>query len=231
MHRRGTFSKRSKIVTGRRPFAKDVSLRNYDVDSADEWEDEDVGEDIGDSGEEDEGSEANEPDELVFDEFFRHDDDFGSDAENENMGGAPTSTIKRPTSVVKSSAGPRFINTAPVLHQTPGGAAASSSEIAPSAHRVNADGLMVVCDESEKDVLKLLPFFAVVYPPPSAAESSAPASSIASVSTGATAASSQSPVASSIDGPDEAPAAEGSASAPNEKAVARKMSDVEVITI
>jgi hypothetical protein len=197
------------------------------VDSADEWEDEDVGEDIGDSGEEDEGSEANEPDELVFDDFFRHDDDFGSDAENENMGGAPTASIKRPTSVVKSSAGPRFINTAPVLHHTSGVAVASSCELTPSAHRLNADGLMVLCDEYEKDVLKLQPFFAVVYPPPSASESSAPASSVAAMATGGAGAVASSPVASSGDSADETPAADGPNSAPNEKA-ARKMSDVEV---
>lgn len=40
----GTFSKRSKIVNSRRPFLKDEELRNYDVDSAEEWGDEEEGE-------------------------------------------------------------------------------------------------------------------------------------------------------------------------------------------
>ena len=40
---RGTFSKRSSIVKGRTFYRKDESLRNYDVDSAEEWEDEEEG--------------------------------------------------------------------------------------------------------------------------------------------------------------------------------------------
>lgn len=220
---RGTFSKKSKLVTGRRPLVKDTSLRNYDVDSAEEWEDEDAGEDIVDSGDEDEGSEANEPDELVFDEFFRHDDDFGSDAENENMGSAPTATIKRPSSLVKSSAGPRFVNTAPVLHQTPGGSAPAASEIVFSAYRADGEGPMVVCDESEKDVAKLLPFFAVIYPPVSVPETSAPVTSAATTA----AVASQSPTASTSEGVEEG-GAEGGNTAQVEKAP-RKMNDVEVL--
>ena len=41
---RGTFSKVSTIVSGRRPFAKDNELLNYDYDSGEEWEDEEEGE-------------------------------------------------------------------------------------------------------------------------------------------------------------------------------------------
>lgn len=40
---RGTFSKKSSIVKGRTFYKKDESLRNYDVDSAEEWEDEEEG--------------------------------------------------------------------------------------------------------------------------------------------------------------------------------------------
>ncbi|KAI1301373.1 Chromatin assembly factor 1 subunit A [Halotydeus destructor] len=39
----GTWSKRSKQVTGRRPAAKDDSFLNYDVDSEAEWEEEEAG--------------------------------------------------------------------------------------------------------------------------------------------------------------------------------------------
>ena len=41
----GTFSARSKYVSARRPFGKDSSL-DYEYDSADEWEEEDEGEDL-----------------------------------------------------------------------------------------------------------------------------------------------------------------------------------------
>ena len=37
----GTYSKRSRVVNGRRPFAKDCSIMNYDYDSEAEWEEED----------------------------------------------------------------------------------------------------------------------------------------------------------------------------------------------
>ena len=73
----GTISKKSKI-SGRRPFEKDHELLNYDFDSEGEWE-EDDGEDIEDSdGDDEEG--ANE---LEYDDFFRHDDDFGSDVDDD----------------------------------------------------------------------------------------------------------------------------------------------------
>ncbi|GAA5811084.1 hypothetical protein MFLAVUS_004513 [Mucor flavus] len=48
----GTFTKRSQTVAGRRPFAKDESKLEYDIDSEAEWEPEGEGEDIV-SGDED----------------------------------------------------------------------------------------------------------------------------------------------------------------------------------
>ncbi|KAK4511579.1 uncharacterized protein ATC70_012795 [Mucor velutinosus] len=48
----GTFTKQSRIVSGRRPFAQDVDQLDYDVDSEAEWEPEGEGEDIH-SGDED----------------------------------------------------------------------------------------------------------------------------------------------------------------------------------
>lgn len=51
----GTWSKKSLVVKGRKPFVKDEAL-DYEFDSDDEWEDEPEGEDIGNSGDErDEG--------------------------------------------------------------------------------------------------------------------------------------------------------------------------------
>lgn len=67
----GTFSKRSRIVTGRRPFLKDPVI-NYDYDSEAEWEEEDPeGEDIAVSDNEvdDEG------DEIIYDDFFCRDNE------------------------------------------------------------------------------------------------------------------------------------------------------------
>jgi len=46
----GTFSKSSKLVRPRRPFAKDISVLDYDNDSDSEWEESNV-EDL-DNGEE-----------------------------------------------------------------------------------------------------------------------------------------------------------------------------------
>jgi hypothetical protein len=60
----------------RRCFVKDWSLFNYDYDSEAEWEDEEEGEDLLQS---DDGSD-NAPDELQYDDFFRRDEDLGSDA-------------------------------------------------------------------------------------------------------------------------------------------------------
>lgn len=48
----GIFDKESKVVTGRRPFAKDVAVFDYDYESELEWEEEEEGEDL-DSDEED----------------------------------------------------------------------------------------------------------------------------------------------------------------------------------
>ena len=68
----GTFSKKSLEVTGRRPFAKDLMNKiDYDVDSEAEWEEEEEGEDIIMSEDEDDG----EGNEIVYDEFFCHDDE------------------------------------------------------------------------------------------------------------------------------------------------------------
>eukprot|EP01038_Epipyxis_sp_PR26KG_P006180 gene6180-8511_t len=48
----GTFSKKSQVVNGRRPFEKDSNIFDYDVDSEAEWEEELEGEDIMNSDDE-----------------------------------------------------------------------------------------------------------------------------------------------------------------------------------
>lgn len=86
---RGTFSKRSSIISGRKPFAQDPELFNYDYDSEAEWEaEEEDGEDIENSiGSDDE---AGEGDDLQYDEFFLKDNDFGSDADSDGEDMAAT---------------------------------------------------------------------------------------------------------------------------------------------
>jgi len=59
----GTFSKKSKIIKGRNPLAKDAVLFNYEVDSDDEWEEEPEGEDLGNSGDEKEKEREKEDEE------------------------------------------------------------------------------------------------------------------------------------------------------------------------
>ena len=76
----GTVSKNSNIVTGRRPFSRDNELINYEYDSEGEWEEEEVeGEDIAESDEEEEEG----GNELEYDDFFRQDNDFGSDVDSD----------------------------------------------------------------------------------------------------------------------------------------------------
>ena len=42
----GTWRKRSRLVTGRRPLGKDPAYLDYDVDSDEDWEEEEPGESI-----------------------------------------------------------------------------------------------------------------------------------------------------------------------------------------
>ena len=98
----GTISKKSKL-SGRRPFEQDHELLNYDFDSEGEWE-EDDGEDIEDSdGDDEEG--ANE---LEYDDFFRHDDDFGSDVDDDGDVVAAVAIQKREG---EEALGPCFLRT------------------------------------------------------------------------------------------------------------------------
>lgn len=57
----GTWTRSSRIIGPRTPFAKDTLVFDYAYDSGEEWEEEPVGEDVVEDGEEEEG-EGDEPD-------------------------------------------------------------------------------------------------------------------------------------------------------------------------
>ena len=57
----GTWTRSSRIIGPRRPFAKDTLVFDYSYDSGEEWEEEPVGEDVVEDGDDDDG-EAEEPD-------------------------------------------------------------------------------------------------------------------------------------------------------------------------
>lgn len=63
----GTWSKRPQVVSGRRPFAKESDVLNYEVDSDEEWEEGDDGESIASTGSN--GSQK-EADDFEIDEFL-----------------------------------------------------------------------------------------------------------------------------------------------------------------
>ncbi|KAJ3087877.1 Chromatin assembly factor 1, subunit A, partial [Quaeritorhiza haematococci] len=90
----GTWRKRSKIINGRRPFAKDPVLLDYDVDSEEEWEEEDPGEELcsEDENDDEEGMDVEEDedqDEFLVPHGYLSDDERGgedADDEEENHG-------------------------------------------------------------------------------------------------------------------------------------------------
>eukprot|EP00762_Andalucia_godoyi_P008615 ANDGO_04570.mRNA.1 hypothetical protein H257_01147 len=78
----GTYRKTSKVINGRRPFAQDASLFDYEVESDLDWEEENVedAESIGsDGGDKDDAD--SEDNEYYEDEFCVADDDTFSDAD------------------------------------------------------------------------------------------------------------------------------------------------------
>lgn len=67
----GTWRKTSKCVKPRRPFAEDTEFFNYEEDSDDDWEDEEQGESLDVSGDEEDKENATEEDDYEVDnEFF-----------------------------------------------------------------------------------------------------------------------------------------------------------------
>jgi len=143
----GTFSKKSTVITGRRPFAKDADMFNYDYDSEADWEEEEPGEDIADS----DGEEDADDNELEYNEFFLRDNDYGSDAGSDGEEFA-ISSIRRRDVVEVEKIGPRFLR-----------------QLAPHANASNAafqfgkTGFLEACSEKEKDVQRLRSYNAVVF--------------------------------------------------------------------
>lgn len=70
----GTWSKRSKVITGRTPFNKDTTYLDYDYDSEAEWEegDDEIGEDVDD----DANNQDDEEEEGVAAKVYDYDDGF-----------------------------------------------------------------------------------------------------------------------------------------------------------
>ncbi|XP_055843758.1 chromatin assembly factor 1 subunit A [Episyrphus balteatus] len=64
----GTWRKKSTVITSRRPFATDKAFFDYEVDSDDEWEEEEPGESL--NGSEDEKDESEDEDYEVDNEWF-----------------------------------------------------------------------------------------------------------------------------------------------------------------
>ncbi|XP_073833920.1 chromatin assembly factor 1, p180 subunit [Musca autumnalis] len=66
----GTWRKKSKVITGRRPFAQDTKFCDYEVDSDDEWEEEEPGESLEDGSDDDKEKESEDDDYEVDNEWF-----------------------------------------------------------------------------------------------------------------------------------------------------------------
>eukprot|EP00026_Physarum_polycephalum_P003981 Phypoly_transcript_03998.p1 GENE.Phypoly_transcript_03998~~Phypoly_transcript_03998.p1 ORF type:complete len:743 (+),score=218.56 Phypoly_transcript_03998:3-2231(+) len=82
----GTFSKRSAVLTGRRPLRTDDAVFDYEVDSDAEWEDEGEGEELseseGEKDKEEEESEEEEEDKWVVPDGYLSEDE-GMDSDDE----------------------------------------------------------------------------------------------------------------------------------------------------
>ncbi|KAJ3052083.1 hypothetical protein HK097_006909 [Rhizophlyctis rosea] len=95
----GTFSKRSVHISGRRPLGHDPSL-DYEVDSADEWEEDEPGEELKSEDEEEEEDDGDAPEEEEKDWLVPHgylSDDEGEEKDDEEVrgGGQELDVTKR----------------------------------------------------------------------------------------------------------------------------------------
>jgi hypothetical protein len=111
---RGTFSKQSHILNGRRPFSKDYKIFNYDFDNESESSkehkiekdvDDELSYDVDYDG--DMIATTATTDKLEYDDFVRPDDDLGSDADSDEKMVA-TTAIKNQE--VLESIGPCFLS-------------------------------------------------------------------------------------------------------------------------
>ncbi|KAF9149514.1 hypothetical protein BG015_008704 [Linnemannia schmuckeri] len=108
----GTWSKRSKSITGRRFLGKDTDLVDYDFDSEAEWEEDEEGEECKSDDDDDDadelGSEQEEEDDWLVPEGYLSDDE-GLDAGDE--GGAKEMSQKKSKDLRR----PTLAHTAPVI--------------------------------------------------------------------------------------------------------------------
>uniref|UniRef100_A0A914XZ53 Chromatin assembly factor 1 subunit A n=1 Tax=Panagrolaimus superbus TaxID=310955 RepID=A0A914XZ53_9BILA len=82
----GTWRKRSKIITGRRPFAKET-INDYEYDSDDEWEDEEEGDECKSDEEDIDEEENDEEDDGFFVEHGYLSSDEGDSEECQHLPG------------------------------------------------------------------------------------------------------------------------------------------------
>lgn len=162
----GTRSKSSSIISGRRPFEQDHNAVNYDYDSEDDYDEEADGEDIGDSeNEEEEGG-----NDLEYDEFFRQDNDFGSDADSD---GELMAAVAMKSRQGEEKIGLRFLRdeNGQWQQQSLGDGSSSNSSGAQSFgmkaviddQAVGQPAIMAACYETEKDVVRLRNYGCVVF--------------------------------------------------------------------
>ncbi|KAF9134186.1 hypothetical protein BGW39_007800 [Mortierella sp. 14UC] len=110
----GTWSKRSKNITGRRFLGKDTDLVDYDFDSEAEWEEDEEGEECKTDDDDDEadelGSEQEEEDDWLVPEGYLSDDE-GLDAGDEGGGSKSEMSHKKSKDLRR----PTLAHTAPVI--------------------------------------------------------------------------------------------------------------------
>ncbi|KAF9900164.1 hypothetical protein EC991_007810 [Linnemannia zychae] len=110
----GTWSKKSKNITGRRFLGKDTDLVDYDFDSEAEWEEDEEGEECKTDDDDDDadelGSEQEEEDDWLVPEGYLSDDE-GLDAGDEGSGSKSEMSHKKSKDLRR----PTLAHTAPVI--------------------------------------------------------------------------------------------------------------------
>jgi hypothetical protein len=151
----GTFSKKSRVISGRRPLARDPQV-NYDYDSEAEWEEEDPeGEDIALSENEDDG----EGDEIVYDDFFRPD----HEVEDMDGGVSDADHVALPSGEKTVLACPSLTLAALLAHRmTVSGVRFIGSDTVTKAMTTSGD--LVEVTSQDTDTETLLNYSALVHP-------------------------------------------------------------------
>ncbi|BHF75119.1 Chromatin assembly factor 1, subunit A [Sparganum proliferum] len=95
----GTWRRRSLVITGRHPFAKDELQLDYEIDSDDEWEEEEPGESITQSEDEEDEEVGDEDDDedakfLVPHGYLSDDEGIDADGGGEEAGGGNSEPLE-----------------------------------------------------------------------------------------------------------------------------------------